>query len=220
MIYLSRPSIPAHLSKHAEEWLKRFLEKRKANPSNRPSSSQYGHEKIRKVLNGMSHTKCFYCEALLKDRQQEVEHYIEVSVDPSKAFDWNNLYLSCVNCNDKINHNEISVFETLDPCKHSDDEIRNHIYFVEESIYPVGNSEIGDKTIRKFRLDSDKHDNLRRKHLIRVYRDLFKIRENQRKENRKEFTQEERRLLERYVSPLAPYSMMIQQFFIQKGIIL
>lgn len=35
-------------------------------------------------------------------------------------YEWDNLYLSCDNCNGKIPHSTISIQDALDPCRHTD----------------------------------------------------------------------------------------------------
>ncbi len=75
----------------------------------------------------MSFGKCFYCETKLKGKRKEVDHHIEVTVDDTLSFEWYNLYLSYDNCNNKTPHSIISVYDALNPCSNSDEEIMKHL---------------------------------------------------------------------------------------------
>ena len=105
LIRLPKPQI---LIDKEDKWKNDFIASGKA----RPDSSKYGHDKIRIELASMSFHKCFYCESKLKLEPKEVDHHIEVSIKKELAFTWTNLYLSCDNCNNKLN--QILSF----PCNH------------------------------------------------------------------------------------------------------
>lgn len=217
MRHLQRQHEPPHLTNNKATWLRTFLARRAKNSSYRPPSAQYGHENIRRVLKSMSHGKCFYCEAMLKDGSNDVEHFIEVSIDPNKAFNWDNLYLSCKNCNTKMTHNEIPVTQALDPCNNTDADIEAAIYFEDEYILSVVGSAMGDNTILKYRLDSEKQENLRRKHLQRVNKIVIRIQRNMIRENRKLPNPEEQREIDKLKSIYSPYSLMVKQYLRQCG---
>ena len=70
------------------------------------------------------------------------------------AFDWNNLNLSCDQCNNKRPNKDIPVDKVLDPCKDSDEEIQRCITFDNEIMYENNDSEKGRLTIQKFNLNS------------------------------------------------------------------
>lgn len=53
----------------------------------------------------------------------------------------------------KLDNEAISVTEALDPCKDSDEEIKETITFEREQICSVANSQKGLNTIKKFRLN-------------------------------------------------------------------
>ena len=141
MIHVERLNKPDILIKKEKEWTEKFL----ASGKNRPDNSKYGHKGIRSQLNSMSCHKCFYCEQKLKGVPAEIDHFIEVSDPNGKklAFDWDNLYLACNNCNNKLNNITVPVTDVLDPCKHTNEEIQEHITFEKEVITAKNNSEIG-----------------------------------------------------------------------------
>lgn len=92
MRHIDRFYKPQILKEKDEEWTRKFLESGK----NRPSSKQYAHKDIIDALMNLSNGKCFYSEKKLQGLPKEVDHLIEVSIDKSKAFEWENLYLVTV----------------------------------------------------------------------------------------------------------------------------
>lgn len=201
LIRLPKPQI---LIDKEDKWKNDFIASGKA----RPDSSKYGHDKIRDELASMSFHKCFYCESKLKLVQKEVDHHIEVSINKALAFEWNNLYLSCDNCNNKINHDAISIHEALDPCRNDDSEIREHLTFIDEMITAIDSSQIGFKTIQKYRLDSELLDKRRITQLNIFYRVLDVIRQNQIKNGGRRMIESEISLLNRFKQADQPYSLM------------
>jgi uncharacterized protein (TIGR02646 family) len=117
---LTRLPEPQILIERGSTWTNDFINSTKT----RPDSSKYGHEKIRIQLATMSFHKCFYCESKLKLEPKEVDHHVEVSIQKNLAFHWENLYLSCDNCNNKISHDAIPINTALDPCRNNDAEIQ------------------------------------------------------------------------------------------------
>ena len=55
---------------------------------------------LRTTLKSLAHGKCVYCESRLATTSHiEIEHYIAKTVNPERAFDWNNLFPACRLCN-------------------------------------------------------------------------------------------------------------------------
>lgn len=212
MRHIERLPIPKILDDKQEEWQKKFEEKLVSNPKARPDSSKYGHKDIRMQLNSCSFNKCFYCESKLVDALREIDHYIEVAIDPSLAYEWTNLYLSCNNCNDKLNHEVISVTEALNPCVDSDEEIQKHISFEKECICSNPGSIKGLKTIQKFRLDSDALDLKRSKWLNKLATMAIEIDNRLREQNRTVHTLEEKNDICRFMQNDQPYSLMCELY--------
>ena len=150
MRHIHRYDKPEILKRKQAIWTSDFV----LSTKTRPDTSKYRHKEILADLLTMSGQKCFYCEKLLKGKANEVDHHIEVSINKSLAFEWTNLYLACDNCNDKLDHRKIPIAEALDPCRDNDEEISEHIYFKNEMIVAKDNSSKGNKTIKKYRLDS------------------------------------------------------------------
>ena len=146
MIRVAREPEPAILAQKKADWLQKFLARKKEKPAERPPSAQYAHKTIVGTLRAMSHAKCFYCET---KGTLEVDHYIEVAEDPTLAFEWHNLYLSCKPCNSKATNQAIPAADCVDPCDSSCDP-GEHLEFVGEELRY--RTERGNATIRKYRL--------------------------------------------------------------------
>ncbi len=205
MIHLERLPEPEILIRNKVEWLRIFL----ASGKPRPDSSKYGHNNVRTQLYSISHNKCFYCERKLSEKESQIDHYIEVANTAGKdlAFEWNNLFLSCDNCNKKVPHNAIPVENALNPFIYSNDEIEQHITFDDEIIRIKNNSDIGTKTIQKFRLDKLEH--IRLQFFRKFANKYFEISDIARAENR-EYTEDEKEQLRSFSYPDHPFSLMFK----------
>ena len=212
MRHIDRLPIPAILADKHKEWQDSYEAKLVADPQARPDSSKYAHKQIKDTLYAMSNGKCFYCETKLSGVNKEVDHLIEVAIDHSKAFGWENLYLACTNCNDKLDNNVVHVADVLDPCKDSDEEIQRHISFIEEQIYALNGSEKGLKSIRKYKLNSELLDLRRGRWLNHLKNEAIVIQERMIAEGRGAATVAERNAILRYMSPDQPYSMMCEVY--------
>lgn len=215
MRHIERLPIPQILANKHDEWQAKYEDKLVANPKARPDGSKYGHKDIRGTLNSCFFKKCFYCESKLTGAFREIDHYIEVSIDQSKAYDWNNLYLSCSNCNDKIDHNVIPVTEALNPCVDSDEEIQRNITFEKECICSQPGSDKGLKTIQKFKLDSDVLDLRRSRWLTKLATQAIQIDNNMKAEKRTVPTEEEKAIIRRFMQIDQPYSLMCEIYIRQ-----
>lgn len=80
----------------------------KEKGKHKPSSSIYASPNVRAALEKLFHYKCSYCESSLARFDWEVEHYRpKGAVAKNKkhpgyywlVYDWNNLFPSCVHCN-------------------------------------------------------------------------------------------------------------------------
>ncbi|MEK6476255.1 HNH endonuclease [Catalinimonas sp. 4WD22] len=205
MRFIQRLPKPDILERKEESWRERFVNS--DNP--RPSNKQYAHQQIRDRLNTMSFHKCFYCERKLKDVPQEVDHFIEVAERKDLAFDWDNLYLACDNCNNKKNNLHIPVTEALDPCRDSDDIIQEHLIFEDEIIRTKNGSQLGLRTIQKFKLNSDQLDKVRLTQIKYFEQLLSKILIAMHQEARGILEQEKEALLS-FKNPDRPFSLMFK----------
>jgi hypothetical protein len=200
---LKRISKPDILIQKEKVWLEKIL----LNPDKRPGTHTYRHDQILDALLTTGFHKCFYCETLLKGVANEVDHHIEVDIDRTLSVTWENLYLACVSCNDKLNHNVIPITEALDPCRNSDIEIQKHIYFEDEVILPRNNSELGRKTIKKYKLGSKNADLLRGKELRKFLKIALFIQKECMRDGR-DLSEEEVELIKSFTYIEKGYSLM------------
>ncbi|MDO4228847.1 MAG: HNH endonuclease [Capnocytophaga sp.] len=163
MVHLERLAKPDVLAKNEDKWTESFIQ----SGNDRPNSSKYGHPEIKETLASISANKCFYSEILFSAiSDAQIDHYVEVSEDKTKAFDWENLYLAHKNCNiGKSPNKSIPVSECLDPFTDSDEEIEKHLYFEDEMI--SSKTEKGGRTIQKYNLNSDYFNLQRSRTLIK-----------------------------------------------------
>lgn len=203
LVRLPEPQI---ITNRGGDWLQALL----LSGKNRPDPSKYGNPSVRLQLDTMSFHKCFYCESKLKGMPKEVDHQIEVSIDINQSYIWNNLYLSCDNCNNKIPHDIIPINEALDPCINTDDEISQNLTFIDEVITAKDGSIQGLKTIQKYRLDTDLLDKRRVDQLKNFYKLLESIRRNQIRDGGRPLNANEIESLNHFKQADQPYSLMFK----------
>jgi uncharacterized protein (TIGR02646 family) len=192
------------LQQSKERWLQRFLERRAEKPDARPPSRQYGHAEVRRTLAAMSYHKCFYCETRLEAGDEEVDHYVEVAEKPQRAFDWENLYLSCRGCNRrKLDNSAIPVTECVDPC--GDDDPTAHLTFEDEIITAKRGSPRGFRTIQKYSLDRQELNYSRVRALQRFENTLRRLHEWR---GSRSLTDDEKEIIRRFEQPDHPFSLM------------
>jgi hypothetical protein len=206
MRHLERLPKPNILTRKENEWTEKFI----ASGNKRPDNGKYGHKDIVADLNAISFHKCFYSEQKLKGIPKEIDHHIEVSERKDLAYDWDNLYLSSTICNNKLPNKTISVNNALNPFTNSDEEIEEHLTFEDECITAKNSSKLGFDTIKKYRLNSELLDSLRGKQLIMFYKVLDIVRQNQVKEQRDVFSEDEKEALCRFVQPDYSFSLMFR----------
>ncbi len=206
MRHLERLPKPEKLIQKEKEWTEAFIESGKLRPDNK----KYGHKEILADLNTISYWKCYYSEQKLKGIPKEIDHHIEVAERKDLAYDWDNLYLSSTICNNKLPNKTISVNDVLNPFTNSDEEIETHLTFEDECITAKDGSKLGFDTIKKYRLNSELLDSLRGKQLIMFYKVLDTVRQNQVKEQRDVFSQDEKEALCRFVQPDYSFSLMFR----------
>jgi uncharacterized protein (TIGR02646 family) len=209
MVPLVRGPAPAILEEKAAAWTAKYLAERTADPHKKPDPRCYGHPRVRVELRRMSGHKCFYCERILTEREQEVDHHIEVAERPEEAFAWSNLYLSCGSCNRSKAPNKIDpVASCVDPCAPSVAPER-HLLFDDERIAPRDDSPSGLRTIRKYHLDRDDLNLARLRALQELSNAVIAVLTKANGEGRKP-SDDERSLIRAYASPTRPFSLMMR----------
>lgn len=161
MRFLRRLAKPQILEKKEVEWTQSFV----ASAETRPDSKKYGHKDIKDTLGNSSNYKCFYSEVKFSELSEaQVDHYIEVSEDRTKAFEWANLYLSHKDSNQgKSSNLTIPNLNCLDPFIDADLVIEANLDFEDEIIR--GLTEKGRLTVQKYNLDKSIYNTLRAREL-------------------------------------------------------
>ncbi len=209
MVPLVRGPTPAILEEKADAWTAKYLAERQGNPQKRPDHRCYGHPQVRRELRRMSSHKCFYCERALTEREQQVDHHVEVAERPQDAFVWSNLYLSCEPCNlDKVPNIAHPVASCVDPCAPGVAP-EQHLLFDDECITPRDDSPMGLSTIAKYNLGRDDLNIARLKALQGLSDAVIAVLTTANKEGRKP-TDDERSLIRAYASPTRPFSLMMR----------
>lgn len=211
MIHIERLPKPEILARKEKEWTEKFI----ASGKSRPDNSKYAHREIKEQLFAMSSGKCFYCERKISHEHHEIDHFIEVSDVAGKelAFDWDNLFLACENCNRKLNNQTIQVDSVLNPCTHTDDEIEAALDFEDEQIVARGDSEIGHQTIKKYKLNSELLDYHRLKRLDNFRKVLLGIKKNQISEHRDKLNDREFEIIKSFAQKDHAFSLMFSCLF-------
>ena len=216
MVSIKRLEKPQILKERADEWTQKFLARVQEAKTHhrtqpRPNNRQYAHKEIVKTLQAMSFQKCFYCETLLNEPgiKQNVDHYIEVSEQPELAFEWENLYLSCVECNEKVPNMTIPCKETIDPCD-TRLNFSEHMTFDDEFIAANNGSELGLLTIQKYQLNRMSLNYARKRALSKYATALISILRKRNSENKKFTETEERELLKKFATQNRPFSAMFR----------
>ena len=209
MIHIKRPPMPEVLATNQAAWTAAYLEKRETDPKARPNSKQYAHRDVVTRLESMSHGKCFYCECSLRETKREVDHYLECAENPELAFEWSNLYLACWDCNHKKDANcSTPVSGCVDPCDNARDPA-DHLRFEEHFVRM--RDEIGEATIRKYKLGRGSLDYQRLLRLHVFHKELLRIKTLMLAENRP-MHDSEIELLRSFALPDAPFSLMFRSY--------
>jgi hypothetical protein len=164
----------------------------------------------------MSFHKCFYCEQSTQ-HAPEVDHYIEVAERPEHAFEWENLYGSCRECNDKIPSSAIAACDCLDPC---DPNVHpaEHLTFQGELIRARADSPSGRATIKKYKLDRAELDLKRLRQLNYFLTALTRIQKRMIAEGRRRMTEDEKEILRGFREPSQPFSLMFTVYVERAGL--
>ena len=214
MIPLTRLPCPPILQAEGQRWTQEFIAVRAKEPGKRPPRARYAHPEVLDTLGAISSRKCFFCERKLADDERTVEHHVDVAEDPSRAFDWDNLYLACGPCNTKkLAEGTVPRTGCLDPC-HPDLEPWDALDFHEEVI--LGVTDAGKNTIRKYRLDSFEQEGRRLKPLSQFNKVLGVAEYRIRKEGG--LSAADRAVLWRVAHPSEPYSLMFRKLLENAGI--
>ncbi|MEH6306183.1 hypothetical protein RYH73_11050 [Olivibacter sp. CPCC 100613] len=210
MRHLQRLGKPQILVDKEVQWTEKFIESNK----DRPNSKQYGHNVIKETLCNISHNKCFYSEVKFAGpTEAQVDHYIEVSEDKTKAFEWENLYLSHKESNiGKPSNIALPNSSCLDPFLDEDTTIEANLHFEDEQIFSL--SERGLNTIKKYKLNKPIYDTMRTAELKKFNKIIYEIALQNR-----ELNDELRDILTSFAMPDRPFSLMFKKLLTKHGLL-
>jgi len=211
MISLECPPEPPILVTKKSVWTRKWLEQL-AKGKSRPESKQYAHPQVREHLRAMTRHKCAYCERTLRENEEEVDHFVSVHTRAEWAFRWENLHLSCRGCNDKLPDVSYPPDTVLDPADRSRPRPEDCLCFERECVRPRSESQWGDRTIQKFRLDRGDLDLDRSRALLDFNETLRGIQGRLIREQRTRMTPEKDERIRSFASPSHAFSAMFQSY--------
>ena len=97
MVRTPRPEPPPLLVAKQKEWTIRWIESRDKDKN---WATRTASKLLKNALLTMTHGKCAYCENLLLETFP-VEHFLSKSESREHAFQWENLFPACHDCNSK-----------------------------------------------------------------------------------------------------------------------
>jgi len=141
---LSEPTI---LTEKREEWKATLL----SNPSEY-NKNKYRHSEIKAHLLNETHGKCVYCESKIGHNcPGDIEHKIPKSIQIDLIFEWNNMTISCNECNRrKAEYYEPSCM-FLDP---NNDDVENLVKHVGPLVFNRPGNVRSEVTVRILELNS------------------------------------------------------------------
>ncbi len=109
---------------------------------------------ITDALEAMSYRKCAYCECKLNEEGKylQVEHFHHKDKYKDEVVLWSNLLPSCNRCNLKKGTHDTVLKPLIHPVR---DAPKEHLSFQQYRF--KGKTEIGERTIKKLRLNDRKH---------------------------------------------------------------
>lgn len=114
MIHLNQGTKPSILHTNDQTWTEEYLDWVKTRVGDEPQ--RYRHSQIRSALEAETHSKCAYCEALIKGvAYTHIEHKLPKKNHPAMVCAWENLTIACPRCNTKKGDYDEPQCPLLDP---------------------------------------------------------------------------------------------------------
>ena len=167
MIKLTKQTEPDVLSKNKQQWKQDYEEAKSTGASNIESlKTRYRDPEIKEVIVRETNGKCAYCESKIRHSYPgDVEHIKPKSKFADELFEWENLTLSCGECNRRKNDNYDEEFGILNPYE-VDPE--NHLISYGPLIFPRAGDTIGKIAYELFELDRIELLERRKDHLDKL----------------------------------------------------
>ena len=125
MIHLNQGTKPQVLLANEQAWTDEYSEWSQNRVG--PEPQRYRHPQIRSALEAETHSKCAYCEGLIKGvAYTHIEHKLPKKNHPKMICVWENLTIACPKCNTNKGGYDEPKCPLLDP--HVDD-VENWVAF-------------------------------------------------------------------------------------------
>jgi len=110
-----RTEAPRTLRRNADRWAQELLAAQRSGQTDhiRRAKNKYRKAEVKEALVRMYDGLCCYCEC--DARSGEIEHLKPISTYPESGFDWNNLHLSCGECNRAKSNQYNAEHPIIDP---------------------------------------------------------------------------------------------------------
>lgn len=125
MIHLNQETKPQVLLANEEAWTEEYLEWSRNRVG--PEPQRYRHPQVRSALEAETHSKCAYCEGLIKGvAYTHIEHKLPKNNYPNMVCAWENLTIACPKCNTNKGEYDEPNCPLLDPYV---DDVENWVAF-------------------------------------------------------------------------------------------
>ena len=125
MIHLNQGTKPQVLLANEQVWTGEYLEWWQNRVG--PEPQRYRHPQIRSALEAETHSKCAYCEGLIKGvAYTHIEHKLPKKNHPKMVCAWENLTIACPRCNTNKGEYDEPKCPLLDPYV---DDVENWVAF-------------------------------------------------------------------------------------------
>lgn len=157
-----RPKAPDWLIKNWKKWGERFKQKLdNSKKKNEFTWYSYKKEKVNKllypILRNLTQNHCSFCDGFpLQQTGETIEHFKPKSKFPLLSYQWKNLYISCHNCQQKLDEfNDFLLKPDNRNYKFSEYFIFNYSSgeIKENPAKPLSNQQKAKETIRIYRLN-------------------------------------------------------------------
>lgn len=170
MIKLKKLDEPEILTRKKAEWTKEYLDAKAANRVTNTIRYRYRHPDIKRKIRDETSDKCAYCESKITHAYPgDIEHLLPYSIFPNQIVEWNNLTLSCGECNRR----KLDYYDVAQPLMNPySDEPSDHLYAVGTLIYGKPGNRKG--AFVELKLELNRAELLERRHeRIKALRDLI-----------------------------------------------
>jgi len=149
MIRLYKLPKPPVLAANEDQWTNDYLGHSPPIPDS--VRFRYRRPEINATIRAETHDKCAYCESRMRHVDSgEVDHLLPVSTRPQLIYQWENLTFVCHQCNSAKRNYDDPDHPLIHPY---DDNPEDHILFVGPMAVNEPTSLLGQRSIRRLKLN-------------------------------------------------------------------